>query len=105
MNNTLELFNKKLKTSYGNRLVVNYRGDKKVVKFCTECNSVLIPRNSMLYCKARDKEFELGNDSNGYKIVKKITHDDKENAPIIAKENARGMKISAQERKAFEDYF
>ena len=50
-------------------------------------------------------EFELGDNSDDYKIVKKIRHDDKETAPIIVKENVGKNRISAQDRKAYEEFF
>ena len=75
------------------------------MRFCSECNNILIPRGKKLYCKACDIEFELGNASEDYKIVKTIKHDDKDTAPIIIKKNVGKKRISTQERKAFEDFF
>jgi DNA-directed RNA polymerase subunit M/transcription elongation factor TFIIS len=75
------------------------------MRFCENCNNILIPRKKKLYCKACDEEFELGTNQDDYKIIKMIKHDDKETAPVIVKETARGGRISAQDRKAFEEYF
>jgi len=76
------------------------------MKFCENCGNLLIPRNRKLYCKACDEEFNLDlSKKEEYKIVKKIKHDEKESAPIIVKEGLKSERISAQDRKAFEDYF
>ncbi len=67
---------------------------------------MLIPRNRKLYCRACDDEFDLDiSKKEEYKIIKKIRHDEKESAPIIMKEGLKSDRISAQDRKAFEDYF
>ena len=64
------------------------------------------PKKGKLYCKACEEEFELNKDEqNDYKIIKKIIHDDEEAAPIIIKEGFKNEKISAQDRKAFEEFF
>ena len=76
------------------------------MRFCPDCDNILIPRKKKLYCKACDKEFELdSNQQDDYKIVKTIKHDEKEIAPIIIKEGLKGDKISDQDRKAFEEFF
>ena len=76
------------------------------MKFCENCGNMLIPRNRKLYCKACDEEFNLDiSKKEEYKIVKKIRHDEKESAPIVIKEGLKSERISAQDRKAFEDYF
>jgi len=76
------------------------------MRFCPDCDNILIPRKKKLYCKACDKEFELDTkQQDDYKIVKTIKHDEKEIAPIIVKEGLKGDKISDQDRKAFEEFF
>ena len=76
------------------------------MRFCPDCDNILIPRKKKLYCKACDKEFDLdSNQQDEYKIVKTIRHDEKEIAPIIIKEGLKGDKISDQDRKAFEEFF
>lgn len=76
------------------------------MRFCPDCDNILIPRKKKLYCKACDKEFDLdSNQQDDYKIVKTIKHDEKEIAPIIIKEGLKGDKISEQDRKAFEEFF
>ena len=76
------------------------------MRFCPDCDNILIPRKKKLYCKACDKEFDLdSNQQDDYKIVKTIKHDEKEIAPIIVKEGLKGDKISDQDRKAFEEFF
>lgn len=76
-----------------------------IMKFCPECDNILIPKNKKLYCKACEKEFELNPKTDEYKIVKTIRHDEKETAPIIIKETLREERISDQDRKAYEDLF
>lgn len=66
---------------------------------------MLIPKNRKLYCKACEEEFDLGTNKEGYKIQKKIHHDEKESAPIIVKEGFRRERISSEDRKAYEDLF
>jgi len=75
------------------------------LKFCPNCDNILIPKKKKLYCKACNEEFELDEKDEEYKIVKTIRHDEKEIAPIIIKEGLKGEKISAQDRKAFEEFF
>ena len=67
---------------------------------------MLIPKTHKLFCKACEEEFDLdASKPEDYKIVKKIRHNEKENAPIIIKEGLKRERISAQDRKAHEDYF
>ena len=73
------------------------------MRFCPECNNLLIPRKNKLYCKACDIEFELEKDD--YKIVKRIRHDDKESAPVVVKQTLESSKISGEDRKAYEEFF
>ena len=72
------------------------------MRFCEKCDNILIPKGKKLYCKACNEEFELDDE---YKIVKKIKHDEKETAPIVVKESSTSNRISAQDRKAFEEFF
>ncbi len=75
------------------------------MKFCPNCDNILIPRKGKLFCKACEEEFELGSSQEEYKIIKTIKHDDTEITPIIIKDGLKREKISAQDRKAFEEYF
>ncbi|MFX0042368.1 MAG: hypothetical protein ACFE8L_05615 [Candidatus Hodarchaeota archaeon] len=75
------------------------------MRFCPECDNILIPKSKKLYCKACDKEFDLGKDQEEYKIIKTIRHDEKESAPIVVKDRISGERISGEDRKAWEDYF
>lgn len=78
----------------------------EIMKFCQDCDNIIFPKNNKkLYCKACDKEFDLDGKADDFKIVKKIKHDEKENAPIVVKESMNSRKISAQDRKAFEEFF
>jgi uncharacterized Zn finger protein (UPF0148 family) len=75
------------------------------MKFCSECNNIIFPKNGILYCKACEKEFDLEVEAEDFKIVKKIKHDEKESAPIVVRDSTHSNKISAQDRKAFEEFF
>ena len=75
------------------------------MKFCPDCDNIIFPKKQKFYCKACDKEFDLDAEADDFKIVKKIKHDEKENAPIVVKETLTKNKISAQDRKAFEEVF
>ena len=75
------------------------------MKFCPDCDNFIFPKNKKLYCKACDKEFDLDAEAEDFKIVKKIKHDEKESAPIVVKETMNGVKITAQDRKAYEEFF
>lgn len=76
------------------------------MKFCPNCDNILIPKNKKLYCKACEEEFNLDTSkTEEYKIIKTIRHDEKESAPIIIKEGLKGERISDQDRKAFEEFF
>ena len=77
----------------------------ETMRFCPECDNILIPKEKKLYCKACEREFEIDPHNNDYKIVKKIKHDDKEAAPIVVKKVIVSTKISDQDRKAFEEFF
>jgi hypothetical protein len=67
---------------------------------------MLVPKNGKLFCKACEKEFDLDkSQTDDYKIVKTIKHDEKESAPIVVKEGFRGERISGEDRKAYEDLF
>ncbi|MBY9002627.1 MAG: hypothetical protein KGD73_01525 [Candidatus Lokiarchaeota archaeon] len=75
------------------------------MRFCPNCDNILIPKNKKLYCKACEEEFELDQEKEGYKIVKKIKHDEKEIAPVVLRESMKSSRISAQDRKAYEEFF
>ena len=76
------------------------------MRFCDNCGNMLVPKNGKLYCKACEEEFELDSSkTDDYKIVKTIRHDEKESAPIVVKEGLRGERISADDRKAYEEMF
>ena len=76
------------------------------IKFCPNCDNIMIPKNKKLYCKACEEEFAIDTSKpEDYKIVKKIRHDEKESAPIVMKEGLKSERISAQDRKAFEEFF
>ncbi|MHA1488429.1 MAG: hypothetical protein ACTSRI_02100 [Promethearchaeota archaeon] len=75
------------------------------MRFCKKCNNILIPRNNKLYCQACDEEFDLKDNKDDFKIIKKIRHDDAETAPIVSRESFKSKRISDQDRKAYEEFF
>lgn len=76
------------------------------MKFCSNCNNMLIPRNGVLICRICNQEYELQNpDKTEYKLVKKIAYDISKCEPIIVKTETKKGRISLQDRKAYEDYF
>ncbi|GAF98299.1 unnamed protein product [marine sediment metagenome] len=97
---TRHLRNSKLKKGKNEKLVII-----ETMKFCPDCDNIIFPKNKKLYCKACDKEFDVEAEAEDFKIVKKIIHDEKESAPIVVKEAMGTTKISAQDRKAFEEFF
>jgi len=87
--------NKKRKILKNKNLVVN-----ETMRFCLDCDNILMPKNKKLYCKACEKEFEIDLNNNDYNVVKTIKHDDKEAEPIVIKKVIARSKISAKGRKA-----
>jgi len=78
----------------------------ETMKFCPNCDNILIPRNKKLFCKACDQDFNLEKDQQKeYTIVKHMKHEDKEIKPIIIKNGLKTSKISQNDRKAFEEFF
>ena len=78
------------------------------MRFCPNCDNIIIPKGGKLYCQACEEEFELPDkDQTEFKIVKRIKHDDSAESPIVIKgESAfKSTKISNQDRKAFEEFF
>jgi len=76
------------------------------MKFCEQCDNILIPRKKKLYCQACDQEFNLPQDEQEeYVIVKHLRHEDNEALPIIIKKGIKSTKISPQDRKAHEEFF
>jgi DNA-directed RNA polymerase subunit M/transcription elongation factor TFIIS len=76
------------------------------MRFCPECDNILIPKKGKLYCQACEKFFELGKDQKEYKISKKIRHDDREKSSRVLKKNLRNKSsISIEDRKAYEEFF
>ena len=63
------------------------------MRFCPECDNILIPKSKKLYCKACDKEYDLGKDKEDYKIIKTIKHDEKESAPIVVKDRISSVPM------------
>ena len=75
------------------------------MRFCSTCDNVLIPRKKKLVCKVCGEEYEVDSKLDDFILVRVIHHNDKENDLIIAREGIKRDKITAQERKAYEDFF
>ncbi len=71
------------------------------MRFCPNCDNILIPRNNGLYCRVCEKEFKFDPKVEDYTIIKIIKHNDREFAHIVYK---NGLKID-KDRKTFEDFF
>ena len=77
-----------------------------IMKFCPNCNNILLPHNKKLFCKACMEEFDIDTEQlEEYKIIKNIKHDEKELTPIIIRNNRSAEKISEEDRKAHEELF
>ncbi len=75
------------------------------MRFCPNCENMLIPRNKKLFCRFCNKEFELDHKTNDYKIVKIIKHNENESEPIIVRKALMNYRISVRDRKAYEEFF
>lgn len=78
------------------------------MRFCPNCDNIIIPKGGKLYCQACQEEFELPeSNQNDFKIIKKIKHDDSAASPVVIKGDSvfKRSKISDQDRKAYEEFF
>jgi len=75
------------------------------MKFCPDCDNILIPKNKKLYCKVCERYFSFDIEIGEYTIVQKIKHDNMESTTIIVKEGIKMDKISSSDREAYEDFF
>jgi len=76
------------------------------MKWCPNCDNILIPKNGKLYCQACDEYFEFGKNDKDYTISKKIHHDDREKSSRVLKKSSRvKSSISLEDRKAYEEFF
>jgi len=76
------------------------------MRFCKNCDNILIPNKKKLYCSACDEFFEIQKeDAEEYVIVKHLKHEAAEVLPIIIKNGLKSSKISPQDRKAHEEFF
>ena len=75
------------------------------MKFCPECNNLLMSKKGKIFCKTCEKIFEVKpNEKNDYMLIKKIDHDDSDFNPFILK-NVNQKPLATDYRKAYEDYF
>lgn len=76
------------------------------MKWCPECDNILLPSRGKLFCRACNKyhNFEDG-DEEKYKMVKTIKRDERDLTPAIMRGGVTGEKISADDRRAFDDFF
>jgi len=75
------------------------------MRFCPECENFLVPLKGALYCRTCEKSYKLSSeDKNNYVIIKNLANDDME-PKIISKKASENIKISKEDREAYEDYF
>jgi DNA-directed RNA polymerase subunit M/transcription elongation factor TFIIS len=77
----------------------------KIMRFCPDCENILIPKDDKLYCRACDIEVEFDPEIYNYKITKKIKQKENEIEPIIIRKVLNKNKISHDDREAFEEFF
>jgi len=66
----------------------------------------MFPNGGKLICNACGKSASLNvDDEKEYKIVKTIPHSDKDLSPAIIGSEFAGEKISADDRKAYDEFF
>ena len=76
------------------------------MRFCPECENLLIIRGKKLYCKACNSYFEIPSDfQNDSVLVKNINHSEREFEPVIIENKLEDNHISNEYRKAYEEYF
>ena len=76
------------------------------MRFCSECENLLLPHMKKLYCRTCNTEFELiQNDFDEYKVKKTIKNKHIELYPVIYSEFPGIVNISSQYRKAYEEFF
>ncbi len=74
------------------------------MKFCPDCDNILIPKNGNLVCRACEKEFKFDHNTD-YMIVKKIKHFENEFEPIIIKKALNDNRVSTEDREAYKEFF
>jgi DNA-directed RNA polymerase subunit M/transcription elongation factor TFIIS len=76
------------------------------MRFCPNCENILIPRNKKLYCKVCNKEFDLNPDClNEYRSSKHILNEVQQNYIVSKDHSIKSFPISNELRKAYEDFF
>lgn len=76
------------------------------MKFCPECNNLLISKNKTVFCKTCGMSFEVKpNEKSEFILVKKMNNDDKDLEPFVLKNDSRKRSNASDFRKAYEDYF
>ncbi len=76
------------------------------MKFCPECENMLISKNKKLYCKTCDLLFEVNLDKKqDYMMTKVMKPEESDLSPFVLKDNARKSDYTSEYRKAYEDYF
>jgi len=75
------------------------------MRFCPVCENLLLPHKGKLYCKACGYEVSI-NDEDRDEYLDKIRMNkaNSDEEPIINKE-PNNIKITVDQRKAFEEYF
>ena len=74
------------------------------MRFCPNCDNMLVPRKKTLYCKVWNDEFNFRISKDDYNLITVLNQDKNEMSPIIIKTPKRD-RISEDDRKAYEEYF
>ena len=76
------------------------------MKFCPDCDNLLMSKDKKFYCKVCDKLFEINpNAKHEYLLVKKVNYDGVEEEPFVVKNDSLGSDAPNEYRKAYEDFF
>ncbi len=75
------------------------------MRFCPNCENILIPKSNKLFCRVCEKKFELDPETNDYKIVKRIKRNENEIELIIMRKTLKNNRISTEDREAHEEFF
>ncbi|MFX1277337.1 MAG: hypothetical protein ACFFBP_12890 [Promethearchaeota archaeon] len=76
------------------------------MRFCPECENLLIIKGYKLYCRTCDLYFKIPPEFQEDTIlVKTINHSEKELEPVIIEHAFENDHISHEDREAYEDFF
>lgn len=77
-----------------------------MMRFCPECDNMLLPQKGKLFCKTCQKEYEFDDfASEEYTSIIRVDNDELNEMPVYIVREVSNSTISSDQRKAFEDYF